>query len=131
MPYRTDPRPWFDARMAIHVALTGVLGWLGLVLILPGDTFGTSPAWRLFARSGTEDQWAAAMWIGAVAGAVGIDTVHRWLRIMSILLLATAHGSLAILFLAGNPIGGASGTYGFLAGLGYYLAFRQVRWRGA
>ena len=129
MPYQHDPRPTFDARMAIHCALTGVLAWLGFVLILPGRTFGTSPAWRMFEMIASEDQWAIMLWVGAIAGAVGIDTRHRWLKIASILLLSTAHGTLALLFLIGSPAGGASGTFAIVALLGYYLSWRQVHWR--
>lgn len=131
MPYRNEPRPLFDARMAIHVALTAILAWLALALILPGDTFGNSGAWRLFARIAPEDEWAVAFFLGAVVGALGVDTRHRTLKVASILALATAHGTLALLFLFGNPTGGASGTFAIVALLGYYLAFRQIRWRGS
>lgn len=128
MPYRADPPPAFDARIAIHIALTAVLAWLGFVLLLPVNTFDTTPAWRLFARTASEEQWAIMLFAGATAGAIGIDTHRRWLRITSVLLLSTAHGTLAFLFLISNPTGGASGTFGIVALLGYYLAWRQVRW---
>lgn len=129
MPYRFDPRPTFDARMAIHIALVAILAWLGFVLILPGDTFTTTPAWRMFARTGTEVEWASSFFACSIFGALGIDTRHIWLKITSILILATAHGSLAILFLRGNPYGGASGTFAIVALLGYYLAGR-LAYRG-
>jgi hypothetical protein len=128
MPDRNDPRPVFDARMAIHLALTLVLAWLGFVLVLPGNTFDTTPAWRIFARSATEGEWAMMFFAGAIVGALGIDTRHRWLKLVSILLLATAHGTLAILFLVSNPTGGASGTFAVVAMLGYYLAWRRAHW---
>ena len=126
MPYRNDPRPLFDARMAIHVALTAILAWLGFIIGLPGDTFATTPAWRFFATVGTEGQWAGLFFLAAMIGGAGIDTTRRWLKVSSILVLATAHGSLALLFLRGNPYGGASGTFGIVALLGYYLAWRQA-----
>jgi hypothetical protein len=130
MPNRDDPRPVFDARMAIHTALSMVLVWLAFVLILPGNTFSTTPAWRLFAATAPEEAWAIMLFVGGIAGAVGIDTRRYILKIASILMLSTAHGTLALLFLLSNPLGGASGTYAIMALLGYYLAWRLVRWRG-
>jgi hypothetical protein len=128
MPYRLEPRPAFDARIVIHVSLTAALGWLGAILLLPGDTFATGEAWRLFRSYASEEQWALMMFAGAVVGAIGIDTAHRWLKIVSISLLSAAHWTLALLFLVGNPIGGASGILVILAAQGSYLALRQIRW---
>jgi hypothetical protein len=124
MPYRSDPSLVFDARMAYDVALTMVMAWLGIVLMLPGSTFDASPAWRIFSDIAQENVWAIVLLMTAVLGGVGIDTKHLWLKTASLFILATAHGGLAILFLLGNPRGGASGTYAIIALLGYYLVAR-------
>lgn len=126
MPYRGEARPLFDARMMIHVQLIVILAWLGFVLILPGATFSTTPAWRYFAQMGSEEAWAVTFFISAGIGAVGIDTPRRWVKLASVLFLATVHGALALLFLRGNPYGGASGVFATAALSGYYLAWRQT-----
>jgi hypothetical protein len=124
MPYRYDPRPVFDARMAIHVALIMILAWLGAVLILPARSFATTPAWRLFARIGSEEAWAVMFLLAAGFGALGVTTPLRSLKAASVWVLATVHGALAVLFFLGNPTGGASGTFAIIALLGYYLVAR-------
>lgn len=129
MPYFRDPRPWFDARKVIHVSLAAILLWLGFILILPGETFTTSQAWRLFASMGSETSWAIAFFAGGLVGALGIDTQHPWLQTASILILATYHGALGILFGIGNKFGGASGVFIIIALQGYYLCWRQQRQR--
>lgn len=126
MAYAGEPRPVFDARMAIHAALSAVMGWLGFVLILPGSTFDGNPAWRIFASMGAEDTWALSFWLVACAGLIGLTTAMPSLRLFCVIVLSTAHGTVALLFLFSNPAGGASGTYAVLAGLGYYLVFRRA-----
>lgn len=129
MPYRQDPRPAFDARIAIHGILTGVLAGLGLVLLQPGSTFDTGMGWRLFAESASEDTWAAVFLIGAVIGGAGLITSHRWLRSASIVLVATLYLGLAIMFILANPFGGGSVLAGGYALLAYYLTWRLVPWQ--
>lgn len=115
-----------DARLAIHAALTGVMAWLALVLALPGDTFGTSPTFALMQRLGSEDGWAMVFWLVASIGLTGLGSTARWWRLASVLALSTAHGVVAILFVLGNPLTTATGTYAVLALLGYYLAWRRT-----
>lgn len=126
MPTRFDPRPVFDARMAIHIALVAILAWLGFIIILPGETFNTAAAWTVFARVGTEAEWAMTFFVCAIIGALGISTQELWVKRGSLIVLSTAHGTLAVLFWRGNPMGGASGTYGIIALLGYYLVWRMA-----
>lgn len=123
---RPQLRPRVDARHAIHAALCAVMAWLSAVLALPGETFGTSMSYRLMAAMGTEEQWAAVFAVVAVAGMAGLAPWPRpLLRLFCVLLLATAHGVVALCFAGANPATTATGTYGVLAGLGYYLAWRR------
>lgn len=126
MPYRDEPRPLFDARMMLHIQLTAILAWLGFRLLLPGDTFASTPAWRYFDEVASENGWGVILVICGAIGALGIDTPRRWLKMFTILLLATMHGLLAILFWRGNPAGGAPGIFVIIACSGYYLAWRQA-----
>jgi hypothetical protein len=126
VPYRDEPRPVFDARMMIHGSLSAILVGLGVILLLPGDTFAT-PVWRLFAEIGTENTWGGLFIAVGGAGGLGIDTPRHWVKVSTLLVLATVHGALAGLFLRGNPYGGASWTYTVIAAQGYYLAWRQVQ----
>ena len=125
--YTNDPRPAFDGRMAIHAFLTLVMLWLGFVLFMPGSTFDGNRSWRLFAQMLPESTWAFLFLVAVIVGGVGLATARRSLRIASALGLATAHGSIALLFFLSNPQGDASGTYGLIALLGYYLGFRHAR----
>lgn len=124
--YRGDWRPWFDARMMIHFQLTSILGGLGFILLLPGDTFASTAAWRFFASVAPENVWAGVFLIFACVGAMGLTTANRFIRIASIFLIATIHAIMAAFFLAGNPGGGASWTYANIAFAGFYLAWRQA-----
>lgn len=116
-----------DARNAIHVALTAVMAWLAIILALPGDTFSRSHSFDLMARMAPEGAWAMAFWMVASVGAVGAVSPGRAVRLASVLTLSTAHGALAALLGLASPYTTASGTYGILALLGYYLAYRRTR----
>lgn len=115
-----------DARVAIHLALTTVMGWLGVLLAMPDDTFGGSMSYRLMAALGPEHAWAMAFWASANLGVLGLGTPYRAVRLGSVLVLATMHGVVALCFAASNPTSTGSGTYAVLAGLGYYLAWRRA-----
>ncbi len=121
-----DPRPTFDARAAIHAALAAIMGWLGFILILPGDSFVTSSSFNVMSQIADENTWAISFGIAASAGAVGMATSNRKLRLASVLVLSTAHGIFALCLLTANPLSTGLGTYGIIAGLGYYLAYRRT-----
>ena len=116
-----------DARLAIHAALTAVMAWLGMVLGLPGSTFATSRTFSVMERIGTEEAWALAFWSCALVGGMGLTSRSRGGRLMSVLVLATSHGLVALCLFLANPLTTATGTYVVLAGLGYYLAWRRTR----
>ena len=115
-----------DARIALHVALTVIMGWLALLLAWPGETFATSSSYAVMSRIGPEEAWAMAFWIVASVGVIGLSTLDRALRLLSALVLATAHGVVALSFVLSNPASTGTGTYAVLAGLGYYLAWRRT-----
>ena len=115
-----------DARVAIHAALTAVMAWLAVVLALPGDTFGSSPAFSRMAALANEDHWAMAFWLAASVGLVGLLTPSRGMRLGSALVLATMHGVVAGCLALGYPASTGTGTYATLAALGYYLAWRRT-----
>ena len=111
---------------AIHVTLTGAVAILALILIAPGDTLGGSKNWALFAALGTDATWAVIFWMVACIGMVGVCTASPWVRLVSVLVLATAHGSIAGLKFMADPAGSGTAPYGGLACLGYYLAWRRT-----
>lgn len=112
--------------MMIHVTLSLVLIGLGAILLLPSNTFGTTPAWSKFAEVGSETTWGIIFILVGGAGSLGIDTSRHWLKVASVLILATAHGTLSTMFLRGNPVGGASWTFAMIAVQGYYLVWRLI-----
>lgn len=122
-PFRAAFR---DARLAIHAALTAVMAWLAVILVLPGDTFGTSKSFTRMAALGTEPVWALVFWLAACLGLVGLLTPSRGTRLASVLVLATMHGVVAGCFALSNPATTGTGTYTVLAALGYYLAWRRT-----
>lgn len=119
--------PAGDARVAIHAALTAGMGWLAMLLALPGDTFVLSRGWTLFAEMGSEGAWAMAFWAVASIGAIGLTAGRPSLRFCSVLVLSTAYGCVALLMLWAAPLGSGSGIYGVQAALGYYLAWGRTR----
>ena len=66
------------------------------------------------------------IWMVASVGAAGLLTASRPMRLVSVLVLATAHGVVALSFVLGNPATTGTGTYAVLAGLGYYLGWRRT-----
>ena len=120
-----------DARVALHLALTVIMGWLALLLAWPGETISTSGSCAVISCISGKDAWAMAFWAMAFCavasvGAIGLSMCNRALRLFSALVLATAHGVVAISFVLGNPASIEAGTYAVLAGLGYYLAWRRT-----
>lgn len=118
------PPAWRDARLAIHFALTLIVGGFGAVLSLPTNTFG-SPAFTMLAQMGNEIHWAMALWLVAMIGLMGMTTASKGVRLFSVLVLATAHGALGICFALAPQFGTGAITYIVIAGLGYYLAWRR------
>lgn len=118
---------WLDARRAIHMALCAVVAWLALVLALPGATFATSMSYRLMAALAPEQAWSGVFACVAVVGVLGLAARSRVLLLAGVLVLSTTHGVVALCLVVANPLSIATGAYGVLAGLGYYLAWRQCR----
>lgn len=104
------------------------MGWLSLALQLPGNTLDSQP-FAQFARMGTQQQWSYWFLLWAMIGVVGMVTCKEWVRLSSVFLLATAHGIVAYCFWLswsiGDPVITGVGTYGIIAGLGYYLLVRR------
>lgn len=119
-------RQAWDARVAIHAALTVGMGWLAVILALPGDTFATGRGWTRFGEMAGESTWAMVFWLVASVGVAGLTASGPMLRLFSVLTLSTAYGCVAMFMLWGAPSGSGSGTYTVLAGLGYYLAWRRT-----
>lgn len=116
----------FDARNGIHAGLTAILAWVAFRLALGNETFAGTPAFAYMARLAPESTWAGVLWAVANVGMIGLATRHSALRLVSVLILATAYGVLAgCLLMSGGSID--SGTYAVIAALGYYLAYRRVR----
>ncbi len=115
-----------DGRLAIHAALTTVMVWLAVILVLPSDTFSTSKSFAYMATMGSEPAWAMVFWVTACLGLVGLLTPSRAMRLGSVLVLATMHGVVAGCLALSNPATTGTGTYAVLAALGYYLAWRRT-----
>jgi hypothetical protein len=125
LPLRNDWKD--DAKLAIHVFLIAVLWGVGIALALPADTFGSSRSFSVMARIGTEDGWAMTLWLAGCFGFIGLFTPSRVLRMVSVLVLATMHGIFALFLGASGNVNTGTLTYGFIALLGYYLAWRRTR----
>lgn len=94
---------------------------------LPGNTFAQGHGWDGFAALASEETWAIVFaCIGLLSGA-WIGSPFAYARFLSVVLITSAHGSIALMMLRAAPVGSGAGTYGILAGLGYYLLWRQVR----
>ena len=117
--------PLHDAKQAIHVTLTAIMFWLGGILVLPGSTFATSHSYVAMEKVANEETWAAAFLGIAILGAAGL-IVTGPIRKLSVIGLATMHGTLAICLFMGNPSGTGPGTYAIIALLGYYLLYRRM-----
>ena len=120
-----NPEAQHSALPAVHIALCAVMTWLSLALSASGDTFATSVSCRLMACIAPEPFWAVLFWAAASIGALGLVVPSRPLRLLCVLLLASAHATVALCFALSNPLTTGSGTYAVLAGLGYHLAWRQ------
>ncbi|MDB5243771.1 MAG: hypothetical protein JWP57_4397 [Spirosoma sp.] len=110
-------------KTAVGAFLTAVMGGIGFVLMLPGDTFGSSKSFEVMASLGPEVDWGLAAWIVALVGVFGLATPHKPLRLISIVTVAAAHGTFALCLLLSNTWNTGTLTYSFIAALGYYLAY--------
>jgi hypothetical protein len=111
----------------IHLALTLMAFWIGGILYLPGETFLTAPGYRVLADIASENSWAAFFCLVGFVGVAGHFYDEIVMKIGSALVLATAHGLLAVCTFLGNPISLGTGAYLFIAYLGYYLSWRRGR----
>lgn len=115
---------WRDPRLAIHFALTLIMGGFGIVLALPTQTF-LNASFTVLAELGSENSWAICLWIISTMGIIGMMTSSKIIRLISVLSLATGHGVLGICFALAPQFGTGATTYIVIAGLGYYLAWRR------
>lgn len=114
------------ALAAINMTLIAIMAWFAFILALPWNTFPTGVGYHLFAALMPEEMWAAAFAIVAAIGVIGLWSKNRNVWTLSAMVLSTAHGTVALLTLFGNPVGIGSGTYLTLAALGYYLVWRRA-----
>lgn len=119
-------RAVWDAQIALHMALSVIMGWLVVLWARPGETFATSSSYAVRPRTGPEEAWVMAFWMVASVGVIGLSTLDRALRLVSALVLAVARGVVALSCVLSNPASFRTGTYAVLAGLGYYLAWRRT-----
>ena len=114
-----------DGTYVGRVALTAVLAWWTIVLLLPGRTFGAgSGAW--FTEVASEPAWATFFGAGAVVcGSALFVRAPTW-RLVSALVAACVFGVMAYGYWAGNPRGTGTGTYLVLAAWANWLAFRNA-----
>lgn len=116
----------YDARNGIHAGLTAILAWIAFRLAMPDDTFATTSSFAYMARLAPENTWALLFWAVANLGIIGLATTNKVIRLASVLVVATAHGVLAgCLLMSDGSIW--SGTFGIIACMGYYLAYRRAR----
>jgi len=116
----------YDARNGIHTGLTAIMAWIALWLTIPDNTFSGTAIYAYMSRIAPEPVWAMAFWAVANIGLIGLAAGRSVLQLVSVLVLATAHGVLAGCFLMSGASFG-SGTYAIIAGMGYYLAYRRAR----
>jgi len=119
-------RSFYDAKTAIHLALTLNAGGLGVSLALPQKMFATAHAYDFMSSLMPEVAWAAMMLIVATVGLIGAFSANRIVRFASALALATTHGLYALCLGLGPIYGPGVSTYGLLTGLGYYLVWRRT-----
>lgn len=109
--------------LAIHILLTWALAWWSFVLILPGDTFSTSPVFRLFAVVMSEDHWSYALGSVAFMGALGC--LFDRFRLISGLMLAFAHAVIAAFLASAPPLNTGTGIYTGLAVCAFFLLWQE------
>ncbi len=116
----------YDARNGIHAGLTAIMAWIAIRLVAQTATFSIDPSYAYMSRLAPEPVWAMAFWSVANIGFLGLAGGRSLLRLVSVLVLATAHGVFAgCLMMAGSSID--SGAYAIIASMGYYLAYRRAR----
>lgn len=115
-----------DMRTAMHAGLTAILVWLALYFELRGGLLSGDPSFRYMELFASQRVWAVFFLAAGNMGIVGLSTRRTIFRLISVLVVSTAHGIFAgCLILAGASVW--SGTYAIIALMGYFLAFRRVR----
>jgi len=120
------PRLLHDARVAIHVALTGIMLWLGAILSLPGDQLAAVPAFRVLLVWADEPVWSVGFLMLGITGITGLFNRSLAVRYVSVTLLTTGHVFLALVAGWSAPHNTAAGVYGIYALLGIYLLYRRT-----
>ena len=109
--------------LAIHLLLTWALAWWSFVLIQPGDTFASSPVFRMFSVLMSEDQWAIALGCVSAVGLTGI--ISDRCRLASGISLAFTHALIAALLAAAPPFNTGTGIYSGLAVCAFFLLWQE------
>lgn len=109
-------------KTAVEAMLTGIMAWIGFLLMLPGETFASGSSFSVMQSIAPEVDWGMAAWLVALVGVFGLATPHRLLRLVCLVTVAAAHGTFALCLFLANPWNTGTGTYSLIAALGYYLA---------
>lgn len=102
---------------------------LSLTLNQPGDTFKASIYFGQFQAIAAEQQWAYAFAIIGMLGLWGLGVTNTVIQLVTVAILATAHGVIALCFFLGTPATApyatGLGPYSIYALLGYYVVWRR------
>lgn len=104
-----------------HALLCAILLWIGFILLMPGSTFATSPAWSIAAAAASEEVWGARYLFAASVGLSAFFTRRVWWRMISTWIVASAHLATAIILVIGQPLNTGTGVYAIIACAGYGL----------
>ena len=115
-----------DARNGIHVGLTAIMGWLGFYFDLGNNVFASNEGFAYMAKFAPEHTWAVLFLATANVGVLGLLASKPLVRLISVLVVATANGVFAGCLIMGDA-SVWSGTYAIIAAMGYYLAYRRAR----
>jgi len=105
----------------------------GIVLIVPWDTFSTTPAYSVLARIANEEQWGLLAL--ALAGVQVAGMQSNWyifgyeMRISTLLVAACAWVAIGVLFGLGNPRGHAVVIYLLSGAACFWQAYQLHRER--
>lgn len=111
---------------SVDVGVNAVAVWLGIILLLPAETFASNKSFNVMALIAPEWLWGLGLFLVGLCGTLSKAFPYKWVRLGALSAVSGAHFLFALCLLLSNPINTGSGTYLIIAGLAFALLMHET-----
>ena len=108
----------------IEIALIALLFWWSFILILPMDTFSSSPSYKAMAGIAPEEVWSVGFFIAAALSFIGMIYERKNIRMVGLIVGSWLWIFVSAMMAIGNVATTATGTYFVIFCLNAFVVYK-------